>query len=201
MRTGWMKVGVCVLSKSHSHLGFFSYCFEEKETRSSSLTAVLAMPPEPQRTWAARSPPRAPRSPAEAHPASPTQLPASREQVDAPGSPRTRSRANLPHRAASAASPAAEGDAVVARPRACQPSTQSQPRAATPHRRFGFYSPKSPCGSCRRSPHSCVRSRLTRTCPSQTPLTAASSRSGAGVFSSRIQSLVGRWNASSITSK
>lgn len=79
-----MKVGVCVLSKSHSHLGFFSYCFEEKETRSSSLTAALAMPPEPQRTWAARSPPRAPRSPAEAHPASPTQLPASREQVDAP---------------------------------------------------------------------------------------------------------------------
>lgn len=100
-----MKVGVCVLSKSHSYLGFFSYCFEEKETRSSSLTAALAMPPEPQRTWAARSPPRAPRSPAEAHPASPTQLPASREQVDAPGSPRTRSRANLPHRAASAASP------------------------------------------------------------------------------------------------
>lgn len=199
-----MKVGVCVLSKSHSHLGFFSYCFEEKETRSSSLTAALAMPPEPQRTWAAGSPPRAPRSPAEAHPASPTQLPASREQVDAPGSPRTRSRANLPHRAAAAASP----PAAWAPRRGCggrrgggSSPCVSQPCAATPHRRFGFYSPKSPCGSCRRSPHSCVRSRLTRTCPSQTPLTAASSRSGAGVFSSRIQSLLGRWNASSITSK
>lgn len=198
-----MKVGVCVLSKSHSHLGFFSYCFEEKETRSSSLTAALAMPPEPQRTWAARSPPRAPCCRAEAHPASPTQLP----RVPGAGRcPRLAAHTFPPRQPPLRPRPgrrvaAAEGDAVVARPRACQPSTQSQPRAATPHRRFGFYSPKSPCGSCRRSPHSCVRSRLTRTCPSQTPLTAASSRSGAGVFSSRIQSLVGRWNASSITSK